>query len=264
MYCCVIRKGIDGWFVIASMLSNVIGMIIPSILILVFCLLLIVFLVHRRSRGISSSSSSRAQEKQALIQLAAIVITHVVGYSVDFAVKTYIVFKQFSIPEHFLLLLGFTVHGILRVCECINPFLYYITSSDIRKESRRLIEDIQNAIPAFIKAANQSTNHATAGHARQQAGTDQSTPSQRTQSDTRRNKSSVALTADRSSLHSASNIDKSVVSAINLHTDRVIPLDSAAGGPTRCIYVPVALAAVESEWDIPLPCISTPLPNQVQ
>lgn len=161
---CSIRQELSIPYVIASISYQIIGILLPSVLILVFCIVLIVFLVHCRSIGISSSTTARKIDNQILVQLAAIVTSFVVGYSFDFAVKVYAVSRKFLIHHDVLAYLGLATHGVLRVCECINPFLYYVVSIAISKPNVGVSLQKSRSTACF-QGAIQSHSEALTGRA---------------------------------------------------------------------------------------------------
>lgn len=134
-------------------------------------------------------------------------------------------------------------------------------------EIRRLIDDIQNAYAFCIQAIIQSNSRETTSNEHQQ-GTDQSTPSSQTQNHAERNKTIAAVTADTNHPHSSSNNGKTMLSTVVLPANQLMPamskpMNSTGGGTWRWISVPVGLAEVDSEWDIPPLDFSVTLPNRV-
>lgn len=83
----------------------------------------------------SVSSSSKERENQALSQLKATLITFMIGYDVVYGVQISYSFKSDYGPKTFFALI-FVSHGVLRVPECLNPFLYYFASDNIKKEAQ--------------------------------------------------------------------------------------------------------------------------------
>lgn len=173
---CGVTKDVGSLLVIVATVPQIIVVLIPSILTLLFCVVLMVFLAYRRSHTISSSPYSRKKEKQALMQLVAIVITFIIGYLADFAVKIYLIQKEFLIPQDVFLILCLTSHGILRVCECLNPLVYYLALGDIQVESRRVIANIRDRYAACFLTADQPNGESTVSHKLQEILADQPSP----------------------------------------------------------------------------------------
>lgn len=144
-YYCNATRDLGGLLAIFVALSNTLNLLIPATLTIVLCIGIMVFLVHRRCRPstITQSDSSRKKERQALTQLAVIVIIFVVGYSSDCAAKLYLVMHRFNLSRDISMKLSLVTHGILRVCECVNPFVYYFASSDIKEGNKRLLNDLK-------------------------------------------------------------------------------------------------------------------------
>lgn len=122
----------------------------PTVLTIILCLTLLAFLLRRRLTPSTSSVTSRTKEKQALIQLAAIVATFVIGYSTYYGLIIFRVTQEFKIPQGLMVILYLVPYGILRVCECVNPFLYFLASTDLKEENRRLFEDLKTSCARII------------------------------------------------------------------------------------------------------------------
>lgn len=115
------------------------GNIILVTIILVICIALIILMVHRKMSAIAVSSNTDSKENQALVQLGAIVICFLVGYSADYSAKIHFALKKPSVSSKSSVAILLVTHGIVRVTECLNPFIYYLASSDIKIEMKRLI-----------------------------------------------------------------------------------------------------------------------------
>lgn len=127
-----------------SALSLTIGIYTPMLLIVGFCIAIWVLIVRHRSSVMirTSSTVSRAREQQAILQLKTIVITFLVGYTTDYGLKMFMFINNGS-PSVLFMVLVYLPHGVLRLTECLNPFLYYYTSTDIRDESWKLLKRLR-------------------------------------------------------------------------------------------------------------------------
>lgn len=150
---CDLVKGAGESISLFMILAQTVCMLIPSLLIIVFCLVIMAVLKHRvhKPSSVPQSDASQEKEKKALIQLGTVVISFVIGYSADFAAKIYHSIHDLKIPQDKYMIFKLVFHGILRLCECANPFLYYLASSDVKKEWRRLAADIRNRYSACIQ-----------------------------------------------------------------------------------------------------------------
>nr|XP_039249317.1 D(1B) dopamine receptor-like isoform X1 [Styela clava] len=110
----------------------------PMILIMFVCLAIAIVLIHRKRklRHIRSVRNDfRKSEKFALIQLALIVVSFLLGYSAD---VSYRVTAIASIQRGKPLLVETEVvfslvsHCVLRLSECLNPIFYNFASSELR------------------------------------------------------------------------------------------------------------------------------------
>lgn len=121
-----------------------IGMLIPVLLIVLSSALIIIVMVYRKyfSTNLISRQFSK-KDKNVLIQLAMIVMTFLVGYTGDYAAKLYVPLNIRDFNGNALLLAS---HGVLRVTECLNPFLYYFASGNIHTETKRLLKTFRNGL----------------------------------------------------------------------------------------------------------------------
>lgn len=146
-YYCGTLKEMGALLSIFLALNKTLNMLLPTVLTITLCLALLAVILHRRftPSTVSRSVTSRRKEKQALIQLAAIVITFVIGYSIDYALLIFRLAHEFKIPQNVMVTAYLVPHGILRVCECVNPFLYFLASCDLKEENCRLFNDLKTS-----------------------------------------------------------------------------------------------------------------------
>lgn len=124
-----------------TLLSTTIGVFIPMLVIVGFCVAIAFYFIRKKSSANSKTTNPamKQKEKQALRQLVAIVVSFFIGYTVEYGIKLYIIIDRASLTDHQALTLSFISHGVLRTTECLNPFLYYYASGDIREAVKRLV-----------------------------------------------------------------------------------------------------------------------------
>lgn len=245
-YYCDLVKGVGESISLFMILTLTILTLIPSLLIIVFCIVIIGFLLHRvyKPSTVTQSATSREKERKALIQLGAVVISFIIGYSVDYAAKFYQAINDFKIPQDTLMIIILVIHGILRICECANPFLYYLASTDIKLEWGLLIGDIRNRYSACFQTENQpnsqeSVNQASTGSENQRS------PSRRIEIDGGRNKTDVLMPVTSRTVESTPKVGENLV------------LPSAE-------FSPVISNPADSEVTLTAIGVSVALPHSVQ
>lgn len=121
--------------------SVTVGIFVPMLLVVGFCVAIMAFLICRKQvpAARSKTSSSKSKQKQALKQLGTIVGSFFIAYATDYGTTTYMISR--GLNGKTTLVLGMIAHGILRLSECLNPLLYYWGSKEIREESKRMCRD---------------------------------------------------------------------------------------------------------------------------
>lgn len=132
---CTMREDIDIILYICG-LSLTIGYLIPMLLVTVLCISIVIFLMSRKTSV--SSRPSRRREKQVYHQLAIVVIGSLIGYGVVFIVSIYIFAKVDEMTGRAIWTMVIIAHAARRVCECVNPFLFYMGSSEIRDTVKQM------------------------------------------------------------------------------------------------------------------------------
>lgn len=123
--------------------------VIPTILTIVFCVVLIACFLYRKLLGnasLSVSSAARHRERQALLQLAVIVASFLIGYASDYTGKMIMLTDKFQMTQGVKVGIVLGGHVALRLTECINPFTYYIASDNIKRETESLFKELHGRI----------------------------------------------------------------------------------------------------------------------
>lgn len=128
------------WVKIFGFVITTMGIFLPMVLITGFCMAIVIFLLRRRSSSTFKAKSklSRRRESHALLHLKVTVATFLVGYSIDYGIKIFLIAMPNPTATLFQSLRLFA-HVVVRVTECVNPFLYYYASSEIREGARRVL-----------------------------------------------------------------------------------------------------------------------------
>lgn len=155
-FVCKFKNRVDLFGVVVLILITTVGSILPIILTLLLCLAIIAFQVYRAmsSRAITQSAASKRKEKKALVQLATIIATFLAGYSADYGAKVFFISNEFQFPDGVDDLIVLMTHGVLRITECVNPFMYYLASSDIQEEARSFRKAASKIIPFGFQRNN--------------------------------------------------------------------------------------------------------------
>lgn len=132
------------------------GVFIPMLLIVGFCIAIAIFLVKMKlsTAGRTTNVAMKQKEKQALQQLVTIVVTFFIAYTTEYGVTVYFILKGDAVSPRYGFLLSMVSHGILHTTECLNPFLYYHASSDIKEAATRFFYEIAHVCRNEIQPAN--------------------------------------------------------------------------------------------------------------
>ncbi|XP_039265942.1 growth hormone secretagogue receptor type 1-like [Styela clava] len=114
----------------------------PMVLILLTCLAVaIVLLQRRRDKEIGGRVGSK-KERFALLQLALIVISFLIGYSADASYRVTAISsiqRGKPISARTELIYSLISHCLLRLSECLNPIFYNFSSSELRSATKKYI-----------------------------------------------------------------------------------------------------------------------------
>lgn len=143
---CIMNFNPAIWIQVLSVLSVTLGILVPTIMIVGLCVAIVHHLIMRRtSTTVRQGSASKQKEDRVLLQLKAIVLSFLVGYSIDYASKILVLTLRGTLQGVLVKLTLLIPSGILRFTECLNPFLYYYASEEIREYAKRLKKDLQKA-----------------------------------------------------------------------------------------------------------------------
>lgn len=126
-------------------LSATIGMLLPTLLIIGFNTAVIIFIIKPDASAATRAQNAtrRQNDQQAVRQVRAVVVSFLIGYSVNYGAMLYsITSLQDSSSHQIMAVLMLLCHAILRVTECLNPFLYCFGSSEIRDTAEKIWKDL--------------------------------------------------------------------------------------------------------------------------
>lgn len=126
--------------------------LVPISAITIMCVAIGLSLLKRKEQRATTSSDQdfRKEEKRALIQVTAIVMSFLVGYLPKAARRGYGLFAVIGYRSHTIIFV--ITRAILNLTESINPILYVVGSSTIAKAAREELDQIL----ALCRSANKA------------------------------------------------------------------------------------------------------------